>query len=107
MNGRPLSAETAPAAGGRRAMSLAGSAFGPFLGLVFVLAVFSVADYAKSRATGKKPTFASEATAQKVLRDASQVGVAALGMTLIIIAGGIDLSAGATISLCATVTAWF
>jgi ribose transport system permease protein len=94
-------------AGGRRTMSLVGSALGPFLGLLLVLALFSVADYARSRNTGKKPTFASEATAQKVLRDASQVGVAALGMTLIIIAGGIDLSAGATISLCATVAAWF
>lgn len=98
-----------PAAGasGRRAARLVGSALGPFLGLVFVLALFSLADYARSRTTGKTPTFASEATAQKVLRDASQVGVAALGMTLIIIAGGIDLSAGATMSLCATITAWF
>jgi ribose/xylose/arabinose/galactoside ABC-type transport system permease subunit len=92
---------------GRRTISLIGSALGPFLGLLLVLAVFSVADYARSINRGKKSTFASEATAQKVLRDASQVGVAALGMTLIIIAGGIDLSAGATISLCATVTAWF
>ncbi|HUG94496.1 MAG TPA: ABC transporter permease, partial [Planctomycetaceae bacterium] len=31
----------------------------------------------------------------------------ALGMTLIIIAGGIDLSAGSALALCATVTAWF
>ncbi|MGE5191506.1 MAG: ABC transporter permease [Deltaproteobacteria bacterium] len=106
MSAQSGSPGTSPA-GGRRTMSLVGSALGPFLGLVLVLVLFSAADYARSRTTGKKPTFASEATAQKVLRDASQVGVAALGMTLIIIAGGIDLSAGATISLCATVTAWF
>ena len=83
-----------------------GSALGPFVGLLLVLALFSGADYARSRSLGKRPTFASAATLQKVLRDASQVGVAALGMTMIIIAGGIDLSAGAAMSLCATIIAW-
>jgi ribose transport system permease protein len=99
--------ELANVRGDRRALDLLGSALGPFIGLLLVLALFAAADYARARAKGKKPTFASEATVQKILRDASQVGVAALGMTLIIIAGGIDLSAGATISLCATITAWF
>jgi ribose transport system permease protein len=89
-----------------RLLGLLGSALGPFLGLLMVLAFFSAADYRRSRAAGKRPTFASVATLQKVLRDASQVGVAALGMTIIIIAGGIDLSAGAAMSLCATITAW-
>ena len=79
---------------------------GPFLGLLLVLALFSGADYARSCSLGKRPTFASAATLQKVLRDASQVGVAALGMTMIIIAGGIDLSAGAAMSFCATIIAW-
>lgn len=90
-----------------RFTGLLGSALGPFLGLLLVVGLFSAADYARSRATGKRPTFASVATLQKVLRDASQVGVAALGMMIIIIAGGIDLSAGAAMSLCATITAWF
>lgn len=91
----------------RRAFSLLGSALGPFLGLVLVLVLFSVGDSVRSRSMNKRPTFATAASAQKILRDASQVGVAALGMTLIIIAGGIDLSAGAALALCATVTAWF
>lgn len=34
------------------------------------------------------------------------VAVAALGMTLVIISGGIDLSAGTALALCATVLAW-
>jgi ribose transport system permease protein len=38
--------------------------------------------------------------------NASAVGIAALGMTIIIIAGGIDLSAGTAIALSATVAAW-
>lgn len=90
-----------------RAFSLLGSALGPFLGLLLVLAMFGVADNYRSRSVGKRATFATVPTAQKILRDASQVGVAALGMTLIIIAGGVDLSAGAAMSLAATVTAWF
>ncbi|MGQ0633193.1 MAG: ABC transporter permease [Planctomycetaceae bacterium] len=92
---------------GFRAARLMRSALGPFLGLLLVVVLFSVADSVRSRAVGKRPTFATAATAQKVLRDASQTGVAALGMLLIIIAGGIDLSAGAAMSLAATVTAWF
>lgn len=91
----------------RAALNVLGTALGPFLGLVLVVALFSAADYTRAERKGKKATFASAASAQKVLRDASQVGVAALGMTLIIISGGIDLSAGAAIALCATVTAWF
>jgi ribose/xylose/arabinose/galactoside ABC-type transport system permease subunit len=92
---------------GVRAFSMLGSALGPFVGLFLVLALFAAADQARSRSLNKLATFATPATAQKILRDASQVGVAALGMTIIIIAGGIDLSAGAAMSLCATVTAWY
>jgi ribose/xylose/arabinose/galactoside ABC-type transport system permease subunit len=86
-----------------KAASILGSALGPFLGLLLVLALFTVADTIQN----EKANFASLSTGQKILRDASQVGIAALGMTLIIIAGGIDLSAGTAIALSATVTAWF
>jgi len=89
------------------AQRLLGSALGPFLGLIFVVLLFSTADYYHSRSEGTDTSFASVATAQKIMRDSSKVGVAALGMTIIIIAGGIDLSAGAAMALCATVTAWF
>jgi len=100
------SAASSSRAGRAGVVAILGSAFGPFLGLLLVLGLFAIADAGRSRKIGKKPTFASAATLQKVLRDASQVGVAALGMTIIIIAGGIDLSAGAAMSLCATITAW-
>src|SRR6185436_20819507 len=89
--------------GRRPTFSLLGTALGPFLGLLFVLILFSLADLARSRMQQRPAEFASVSTAQKILRDSSKVGVAALGMTVIIIAGGIDLSAGAAIALCATV----
>jgi ribose/xylose/arabinose/galactoside ABC-type transport system permease subunit len=72
-----------------------------------VVALFTAIDSLKARAEHREPTFFTQATVQQILRDSSQVGVAALGMTLIIIAGGIDLSAGTAMALCATVTAWF
>jgi ribose transport system permease protein len=86
---------------------LMSSAFGPFLALILVLVLFSVADVINSKRKNRRPTFATVGTAQLILRDSSKVGVAALGMTLIIVAGGIDLSAGTAMALCATVTAWF
>ena len=51
--------------------------------------------------------FATLRNAQNVLVQSATVAVAALGMTMIIISGGIDLSAGTTMALCATVLAWF
>lgn len=96
-----------PTPGRRPSFSLLRSALGPFLGLILVLGLFSTLDYARSKSKNKRATFTTVATGQKILRDASQVGVAALGMTIIIIAGGIDLSAGTAMSLCATVIAWF
>ncbi len=91
----------------RVALRLLRSALGPFLALLFVIAVFAAADEIRARVKGKNASFATTESLQKVLRDTSEVGVAALGMTLIIIAGGIDLSAGTAIALCATVAAWF
>lgn len=94
-------------AAGPRAFSLLGSAFGPFLGLLGVVAVFWVADAVQSVRLEKEQRFATVDSARTVLREASAVGTAALGMTIIIIAGGIDLSAGTAIALSATVAAWF
>jgi ribose transport system permease protein len=51
--------------------------------------------------------FATLRNAQTILVQSATVGVAALGMTMIIISGGIDLSAGTTMALCSTVLAWF
>ena len=41
-----------------------------------------------------------------ILRNTALLGIFALGATVVIIAGGIDLSAGTAIALCATVLAW-
>ncbi len=49
--------------------------------------------------------FASGANVELILRQTAIVGTAALGMTLIIAAGGIDLSAGAVIALATVVVA--
>lgn len=64
---------------------------GPLIGLIFVLALFSI--LAPSR-------FPRVSNFELILRQTAVVGTAALGMTLIIIAGGIDLSVGSAIALC-------
>jgi ribose transport system permease protein len=79
---------------------------GPLLGLVLVTLLFWGVDAWRASGQGYASTFASTESAQVVLKNTSLVGVAALGMTLVIIAGGIDLSAAAAIALSATVTAW-
>jgi ribose transport system permease protein len=89
------------------AFRLLGSTLGPFLALLTVLLIFWGADLVRASSTGRPARFASVDSMQSVLRNTSAVGIAALGMTLIIIAGGIDLSAGTAIALSATVTAWF
>jgi ribose/xylose/arabinose/galactoside ABC-type transport system permease subunit len=51
-------------------------------------------------------TFASWRNLRTVLVQTCVVAIAALGMTLIIISKGIDLSAGTALALCATTLAW-
>ncbi len=80
---------------------------GPLLGLLVVVVVFGLIEYRVAGAEDRPARFLSLESAQAVLSYTSLFGVAALGMTLIIIAGGIDLSAGTAIALAATVTAWF
>jgi ribose/xylose/arabinose/galactoside ABC-type transport system permease subunit len=83
-------------------LNLLGSALGPFLGLAVVIVFFAVAD-----ALQKEPgNFLSIRNLRTVSAQTATVAVAALGMTIIIIAGGIDLSAGTAVALAATVLAW-
>jgi ribose/xylose/arabinose/galactoside ABC-type transport system permease subunit len=79
------------------------SVLGPFVALVLVVGIFTVAD--NLQADGGR--FATLRNAQNVLVQSATVAVAALGMTMIIISGGIDLSAGTAMALSATVLAWF
>jgi ribose transport system permease protein len=73
---------------------------GPLWALMIVVAGFAIADqvYGQGR-------FAELRNLRVILAQTAPVAVAALGMTLIIIAGGIDLSAGTAAMLCTTVLA--
>lgn len=50
--------------------------------------------------------FMSDANTQLMLQDIAVVAMAAIGMTIVIIAGGIDLSAGSSIALAMIATAY-
>lgn len=73
---------------------------GPLLALVVVTLGFAVADQVWGQGR-----FIEIRNVRVILVFAAPVAVAALGMTLIIITGGIDLSAGTASMLCATVLA--
>ena len=69
---------------------------GPLLGLLLVYGIFAV--YGPD-------SFTSARNLETILRQTAIVGTAALGMTLVIIAGGIDLSVGSVIALSTVVVA--
>ncbi len=71
---------------------------GPILGLVLVIAIFSILMKTPER-------FLSPNNLRVVLSQTVIVAVGAVGMTLIIISGGIDLSVGSTIALTGVSTA--
>lgn len=73
---------------------------GPLLALVVVTLGFAIADQIWGRGR-----FIEFRNVRVVLVSTAPVAVAALGMTLVIITGGIDLSAGTASMLCATVLA--
>jgi ribose transport system permease protein len=72
--------------------------FGPFLGLVLVIGLFSLSNEIRGY-------FLSYANFKIVLTQTVIVAIGALGMTLIIVSGGIDLSVGSVIALCSVVGA--
>jgi ribose transport system permease protein len=74
------------------------SKLGPLIGLVFVVVLFSVKEY---------DTFFTVGNFELILRQTAVVGIAALGMTMIIIAGGIDLSVGSAIAVVCVSVALF
>lgn len=86
----------------RPAWSRVVNLLGPFLALAAVVLFFAVAD----QWMNEKATFLTGRNLTTISSQTATVAVAALGMTVIIIAGGIDLSAGTAIALCATVLAW-
>ncbi len=71
---------------------------GPFLGLALVILFFAVL-------TGSPEKYLSPFNIRIVLSQTVIVAIGAIGMTMIIIGGGIDLSVGSTIALSGVVTA--
>src|ERR1044072_5837036 len=71
---------------------------GPVLGLVLVIAIFSLMMDTPGR-------FLSPNNLRIVLSQTVIVAIGAIGMTMIIISGGIDLAVGSTIALTGVVTA--
>jgi ribose transport system permease protein len=65
--------------------------------LVILVVVFTILE----------PKFLSTQTASNILTDWGSVVLVAVGMTYVIISGGIDLSVGASIGLSGVVAAWF
>jgi ribose/xylose/arabinose/galactoside ABC-type transport system permease subunit len=72
------------------------AAFGPVVGLAAVLGLFAALRFT---------TFVTGDNFAIILQQTAVIGVAALGMTLVIIAGGIDLSVGSIIALGSVVIA--
>jgi ribose/xylose/arabinose/galactoside ABC-type transport system permease subunit len=81
---------SAPAARSAASWSSIFSRLGPLLGLIAVTLLFSALRYR---------SFVTIGNFELIMRQTAVVGTAALGMTLIIIAGGIDLSVGSAVAL--------
>ena len=65
---------------------------GPLLGLIFVMGVFAANPEVR-------PSFLSGPNFKNVLTQTVIVAICALGMTMIIVSGGIDLSLGSVVAL--------
>ncbi len=78
-------------------LSSVSNTIGPLLGLVFVYVIFAIVS---------PPSFTTVRNVEMILRQTTIVGVAALGMTLVMISGGIDLSVGSIVALGTVVIAW-
>lgn len=70
---------------------------GPVLGLLAVYFLFTLI---------APPSFRTARNLEMIARQTTIVGIAALGMTLVIISGGIDLSVGSIVALSTVVIAW-
>jgi ribose/xylose/arabinose/galactoside ABC-type transport system permease subunit len=76
------------------------SQIGPLVALAVIVGLFALADFLIGSGN-----FLTLRNVRVITSTASLIAVPALGMTLIIIAGGIDLSAGTALTLCGTVLA--
>lgn len=79
--------------------------FGPLLALAFVWAGFGLLESQLQGTPFTQATiFTSDAVGQ-VVQQSVVIGIAAIGMTLVIVSAGIDLSVGSAIALCSVAAA--
>src|SRR5262252_5414423 len=71
---------------------------GPLLGLILVIAVFAIL-------IGTPERYLSLKNLRTVLAQTVIVAIGAIGMTVVIVSGGIDLSVGSAIALTGVITA--
>src|SRR5512141_1803007 len=74
------------------------NALGPFFGLLFVIGLFCLSSEVR-------PYFLTGPNFKIILTQTVIVAIGALGMTMIIISGGIDLSVGSVVALTSVVGA--
>jgi len=70
---------------------------GPFMALVLIYGLFSIS----------VPNMLTIDGISQIFTQTAIVGIAAVGMTMVIISGGIDLSVGSMIAISSVVAAWF
>jgi ribose/xylose/arabinose/galactoside ABC-type transport system permease subunit len=92
----PTLSELKQASAQGRRWSILMNRLGPFLGLVAVYLLFVMIG---------PPSFRTTRTIEMIAKHTTIVGMAALGMTLVIISGGIDLSVGSIVALSTVVIA--
>jgi ribose transport system permease protein len=88
----------------RQFLARAASAFGPFLIVLLILTGFSVWIYQSQDGPRRLRFFLSDKNLQLIAAHAMIVAATAVGMTLLMIGGGIDLSVGYVVSLVTVVT---
>ncbi len=76
----------------------------PLLGLLAVFLLFAIGDWWLRDLSGG---FWTLRNVQTIAAQSATIAVAALGMTMLMISGGIDLSVGSAAALCSVVFAWF
>ena len=76
-----------------------------FTGL-FGLAAVLLLSILFSPVRGGRPVFLDIGNLTDILRQVAEKGILAVGMTAVVISGGIDLSVGSVLALAATLTAW-
>ncbi|MFP5353617.1 MAG: ATP-binding cassette domain-containing protein [Gemmatimonadota bacterium] len=77
----------------------------PYRGALGLLAVLVLA-IVVSPTRGGRPVFLDIGNLTDILRQVAEKGILAVGMTAVVIAGGIDLSVGSILAFSATLAAW-